>query len=142
MDLGVRCQGSGLHAQASREVILLDTHALVWLHLGHRRARPLKQRRARLLASPASVLELQFLVEARRLRLRGSSTVEDLAADPQWLVDEPPAGAWFSQAIAVDWTRDPFDRLIVAHALFRNWRLATADAVILERLPRANVMEL
>jgi PIN domain nuclease of toxin-antitoxin system len=142
MDLGVRCEGRDLHAQAWREVILLDTHALVWLHLGHRRARPLKQRRARLLASPASVLELQFLVEAKRLRLRGSSTVEDLAADPQWLVDEPPAGGWFSQAIAVEWTRDPFDRLIVAHALFRGWRLATADAVILERLPRANVMEL
>jgi PIN domain nuclease of toxin-antitoxin system len=123
-------------------VILLDTHALVWLNLGHRRARPLRLRRGRLFASPASILELQFLVEARRLRFRGSSSVEDLAADPRWLVDEPPAGAWFAQAVAVAWTRDPFDRLIVAHALLRGWQVATADAVILERLPRANVFEL
>src|SRR6185295_18123622 len=77
--------------------------------------------------SPASLLELQFLIEAGRIRLR-EGTLEQLAEDDRWLVDDPPAAAWFGRAVDLSWTRDPFDRLLVAHARYRGWRLATADA--------------
>jgi PIN domain nuclease of toxin-antitoxin system len=40
------------------------------------------------------------------------------------------------------WTRNPFDRIIVAHALVRGWRLATADRVILEHLDPRYAIEL
>ncbi len=40
------------------------------------------------------------------------------------------------QAIDLSWTRDPFDRLLVAHARLRGWRFATADAALLKRLER------
>ncbi len=40
------------------------------------------------------------------------------------------------------WTRDPFDRLLVAHAQLRGFKLATSDAVILERLDPREVLEL
>jgi PIN domain nuclease of toxin-antitoxin system len=123
-------------------VILLDTHALLWLHQGNRRAQPLLAPKARLRTSPASLLELQFLVEAGRLRLKHRAGVEALFADPRWIVDEPPSGAWFARALDLDWTRDPFDRLLVAHALLRGWELATADSVILENLPKECVAEL
>jgi PIN domain nuclease of toxin-antitoxin system len=89
--------------------------------------------------SPASVLELQFLHESGKMRLR-NHTVEWVVHDDRWLVDEPPAGAWFLRAAETGWTRDPFDRLLVAHAQIRRWRLATADTRILEYLgPTASV---
>jgi PIN domain nuclease of toxin-antitoxin system len=116
-------------------VILLDTNALIWLEQGHVRVRALAQRRARLYISPASLLEMQFLSEAGRIRLRGA-TVADLAyRDDLWLLDDPPAAQWFDESLQWGWTRDPFDRLIVAHARLRRWQLATADAALLERLP-------
>src|SRR5712692_1543196 len=87
----------------------------------------------RIYASPASVLELQCLLEANRIRLRHGS-VQWVTEDDRWMIDEPSAGAWFVRAVGVGWTRDPFDRLLAAHAQLRRWRLATSDANILEHL--------
>ena len=115
-------------------MILLDTNALIWLEQGHKRARPLSGERKQLYVSPASLLELQILLEAGRIRLRGSGLAE-LAEHPRWLLDDPPSAAWFDEAMELGWTRDPFDRLIVAHARLRGWRIATSDAVMLEHLP-------
>jgi PIN domain nuclease of toxin-antitoxin system len=120
-------------------VILLDTNALIWLHQGHRRARRLAALARSPYLSPASVLELQFLVEAGRIRL-GSGTIFDLAGDPRWILDDPPAVPWFRRAVEVGWTRDPFDRLLVAHALYRGWRLATGDDDLIERLGAAQCL--
>jgi PIN domain nuclease of toxin-antitoxin system len=111
-------------------MILLDTDALIWLDAGHRRARPLLAQAAPLRVSPASLLELQFLEESGRLRV----AIDDLVADDRWRVDDPPSLQWMLRAAEERWTRDPFDRLIVAHARLRGWRLATADDAILERL--------
>ncbi|MET0213371.1 MAG: PIN domain-containing protein [Vicinamibacterales bacterium] len=120
-------------------MILLDTNALIWLEQGHPRSRVLLQADPQLYVSPATLLELQFLIEAGRIRLRGG-TLERLADDDRWLLDDPPAAAWFREAIDLAWTRDPFDRLLVAHAQLRGWRLATADTVLLKRLtPTARV---
>ena len=40
-------------------------------------------------------------------------------------------------AIDLDWTRDPFDRLIAAHALVENVPLITADRTMREHLALA-----
>ena len=122
-------------------MILLDTNALIWLEQGHARGRALLRADRQLYVSPASMLELQFLIEAGRIRLR-EGTLEQLAEDDRWLVDDPPAAAWFSRAIDLSWTRDPFDRLLVAHARYRGWRLATADTSILKRLKASERLEL
>jgi PIN domain nuclease of toxin-antitoxin system len=123
-------------------VILLDTNALLWLETGHARARPLTKPKQRLYVSPASLLEVQFLVELGRVRLRGAASRRDLADDDRWTLDEPPARVWFEEAISLPWTRDPFDRLIVAHALARDWKLATADTHILEHVDRRQTIAL
>ena len=128
--------------QARRSMILLDTNALIWLHQGHRRSRPLAKAAARLYISPASLLEVQFLVEAGRVGLRPGASVSDLVDDERWLVDEPPAAAWFLRALEVGWTRDPFDRLLVAHARVRGWQLATGDVALSERLGAKDSVEL
>ena len=122
---------------------LLDTNALIWLDQGHRRARPLLKRGAALALyiSPASLLELQMLNEVGRIRL-AAGALEALTHDERWLLDDPPAGDWFLRASDLSWTRDPFDRLLVAHARLRGWRLATGDAALLARLGDRERLEL
>jgi len=97
-------------------VILLDTNAIIWLEQRHPRARPLTKA-GRLYISPASILELQFLQEAGRVRFRRGEASD--IAHGAWLLDDPPAVRWFETAVDLTWTRDPFDRLIVAHARLR-----------------------
>jgi PIN domain nuclease of toxin-antitoxin system len=119
-------------------VILLDTNALIWLDGNHRRARPLRDRAAQPRVSPASLLELQFLAESGRIRV----DFDGLIGDARWKIDDPPALQWMLRAGEGQWTRDPFDRLLVAHARLRGWRLATADETILERLRARERFEL
>jgi PIN domain nuclease of toxin-antitoxin system len=114
-------------------VILLDTNAVIWALQQHRRARPLADR-PRLQISPATLLELQFLLEAGRLALPSGASPVAVVNDRRWLLDEPPSGRWFQQAMEIGWTRDPFDRLLVAHARIRGWKLATGDAALLDGL--------
>ena len=124
--------GSDISVPA-KTVILLDTNAVIWLDLAHPRSRPLTRNNAALYVSPATLLELQFLTETNRIRLRGGDA-QTLVSDDRWLLDDPPAAAWFAEAIDLNWTRDPFDRLIAAHAQLRGWRVATGDSRLLQAL--------
>jgi PIN domain nuclease of toxin-antitoxin system len=114
-------------------VILLDTNAVIWLDRDHARTRALTRNRQSLHISPATLLELQFLEEAGRIRLF-SGDAGAIAIDDRWTLDDPPAASWFAAAIELSWTRDPFDRLLAAHARLRGWRLATADATLIAGL--------
>jgi len=120
-------------------VILLDTNAVIWMDQKHPRIRKLA-RAPRLLVSPATVLELQLLEEIGRLRLH--SGVRGIVEAESWEIDEPPVIDWFERAAEESWTRDPFDRLIVAHARLRRHRLATGDRAILEQLRPSERIEL
>jgi PIN domain nuclease of toxin-antitoxin system len=122
-------------------VTLLDTNAVIWLEQGHPRARPLLKDRRRLYVSPATLLELQFLQETGRIRMDVAS-VSALGQDERWLLDDPPAAAWFLRAADLVWTRDPFDRLIAAHAMLRRWRLATGDDDLVDRLGPGTAIQL
>lgn len=141
MDLGL---GPGrAHVLEDGEIVtLLDTNAVIWAHTRHARSRRLVRLHGRRYVSPATVLELQMLVEAGRITLAPKATVDDLVYNQDWLLDDPPAVAWFEQATTVGWTRDPFDRLIVAHAQLRGWRLATGDGHLIERLGAGKTFEL
>jgi PIN domain nuclease of toxin-antitoxin system len=120
---------------------LLDTNALIWLDQGHRRARPLTKSSSTLYISPASLLELQMLNELGRIELTAGG-LEALAEDERWMLDDPPATSWFLRSTDISWTRDPFDRLIVAHARLRGWRLATGDRAVLSHLGARERLEL
>ena len=122
-------------------VILLDTNALIWLEQRNPRALRLTARQTRLYLSPASVLELQFLLEAGRIRLRANG-VSDVVSRGPWLLDDPSAAEWFERALELGRVRDPFDRLLAAHALYRGWRLASADTTLLGILPERLRLEI
>ena len=121
-------------------MILLDTNALIWVDQRHPRAGQVLRARHTLHVSPATLLELQLLQEAGRIRLRRS--LQAIAADDRWILDEPAASPWFLRAADLTWTRDPFDRLLAAHVLLRGWRLATGDGSLLERLGSDHTLEL
>jgi PIN domain nuclease of toxin-antitoxin system len=118
-------------------VILLDTNAIIWIVRHHRRTRGLV-RHPSLRISPSSILELQLLAEVGSVRL----DIRNVLADERWCVDEPPSVDWFTKAAEESWTRDPFDRLIVAHARLRGWKLATGDGGILDHLRPSERVEL
>jgi PIN domain nuclease of toxin-antitoxin system len=120
-------------------LILLDTHALIWLLAGHRRAGKIPDR-GRLYVSPASLLEMQFLSEIGRIKLK--LPLDQIVDDDRFAVDDPSSTALFQAAVELSWTRDPFDRLIVGHARLRGWRLATADERIVGHLAKSAVVEI
>lgn len=121
-------------------MILLDTNALIWLDQNHRRVRTLARSAPHLLVSPATLLELQLLDEIGRLRLR--TGLRGVIDSDRWRIDEPPALQWFEHAAEELWTRDPFDRLIVAHARLRRLKLASGDRAVLDRLRASERVEL
>ena len=140
MDVDLDASWSQFQA-AEASVILLDTHALIWLDQGRAGVDTLLRRSPRVYISPATLLELQFLDEVGRLRLP-KGDAQALAVDDRWTLDDPPAASWFAAALDLSWTRDPFDRLIAAHARLRGWRLATADETLLRGLGPRHTIEL
>jgi PIN domain nuclease of toxin-antitoxin system len=122
-------------------VILLDTHVVVWLYQDPVRLLP-DQVRERLNAetlalSPFVKLELQYLFEAGRVAIPAQSIVDDLVPKLEMLVADPSTAQVGQAAIGLDWTRDPFDRLISAQAVASGMPLITKDRVIRRHLPLA-----
>ena len=140
MDLDLERARTGVQAPQAA-VILLDTHALIWLDQGRPRVGALLRGGRRLYVSPATLLELQFLEEAGRVRLP-KGDAQAIAVDDRWTLDDPPAASWFVAALDLSWTRDPFDRLLAAHARLRGWRLATADDALIKHLGPRHTVEL
>jgi PIN domain nuclease of toxin-antitoxin system len=113
--------------------LLLDTHFLIWTVLGSRRLHefPWIDQYRPWSVSPLSFLEIQFLAEVGRLSVRNPEFVNAVTEDARFIVDEVPLLPLVRQALRVGWTRDPFDRLLVAHSVARRVALCTTDARIL-----------
>jgi PIN domain nuclease of toxin-antitoxin system len=122
-------------------VIYLDTHVLVHLYLGQLERLSPAARRAiegnELLASPAAVLELEFLHAIGRLRPPASKVMDVLGSDLGVRVCDLSFRSVVEHALREGWGRDPFDRLIVANAKARRAPLVTKDEKIQQHYPRA-----
>jgi PIN domain nuclease of toxin-antitoxin system len=84
-----------------------------------------------------AVLELAYLHEVGRARDPVAATLEALRHSIGLSVADAPASALAEAGLDLSWTRDPFDRLIAAHAIVTGAPLITADRTILESLPQA-----
>ena len=80
--------------------------------------------------SPIVILELEFLHEIKRLDDPAERVIEDLGAEIGLRVCDTPFPLVIRQAVEERWTRDPFDRLIVAQARLNKAALITLDTVI------------
>lgn len=117
------------------EVVYLDTCVIIWmfggeLHKLSKAAMERIQRTEEILVSPAVLLELQFLHEIKRARSSATKVIEQLSNEIGLTICQLPFAAVAEHALTQSWTRDPFDRLIVAHARANNAALLTKDEQI------------
>lgn len=111
-------------------MVFLDTHVVVWLFAEAERIPASVRKRideAELFVSPVVRLELSLLAEIGRVRLPAEAFLSALRRDLGLRVEE---SGWLRCAEIADhlsWTRDPFDRLIAAHAIAFAAPLCTRD---------------
>ncbi len=122
-------------------MIMLDTHIAVALYEGRTAGLSTATKRAidrePVSISPAVVLELELLHEIGRLRVGAAPIARHLAERLAISV----AGERFAdvafEALALGFTRDPFDRLIAAHAALLKAPLVTLDETLHRHYPHA-----
>ena len=122
-------------------MIHLDTHVVIWLALrrSHRLSAPARTlvERDESQISPMVMLELEILFERGKIDRDAASLIERLSGRIELAISETPLPSIVDRARSFAWTRDPFDRLIVANAMADDVRLVSADATILENFAGA-----
>ena len=122
--------------------VYIDTHVAVWLAQGDlSKLSPAAKAAiasADLLLSPMVLLELQYLRELGRLTL----TADEIRLKLEHELDARLCSLDFASVVTVAiheaWTRDPFDRMIVANAKTNGLSvLVSADQNIRTHYPRA-----
>ena len=122
-------------------MIYLDTHVVVWLYAGDTN----KLTKSgidlindnNLLVSPIVQLELQYLLEIKRITQPADTILKDLAKTIGLKTCNKPFNDVIKQSINQNWTRDPFDRIIVAQASINKTKLLTKDKTILKNYTSA-----
>jgi PIN domain nuclease of toxin-antitoxin system len=122
-------------------IAYLDTNIVVWLAQGAlSRITPRAQQlleTASLLISPIVLVELEYLYEVHRIKLPSQDIYVKLQHEIGMRVCDLDFPAIANMTIAEKWTRDPFDRLIVAHAKANGLApLISADQEIQQHYPR------
>ena len=117
-------------------MIHLDTHAAIWLAEANERrlsrtARRLIDRQP-LAISPGVVLALEVLSEIGRLQNPPAAILARLHDQADASLSATSFADIAAAATTFAWTRDVFDRLIVANAMADGARLLTADQMILD----------
>lgn len=127
--------------QSERPLIHLDTHVVCWLYDGLVSKISASARTAietgRPAVSPMVELEITYLREIGRFRDTSPQVLGALASEIGLCVSQTPLSRVIGEALALTWTRDAFDRLIVAHAAADGARLVTRDSRILDHFPAA-----
>ena len=116
-------------------MIYLDTHVVVWLYAGDKSQLTEKGVKLinenELLISPIVQLELQYLLEIKRITQPAASILKDLAKRVGLKTCQKPFEQVMQESIKQRWTRDPFDRIIVAQAALDKTTLLTKNKTIL-----------
>lgn len=129
--------------RTGESVVCLDTHIVCWLYEGDverlsEHAIETIESSECLLVSPMVDLELQYLYEIGRISRGPEEILAALAEEIGLQVSSSPFSLVVKAARNINWTRDPFDRLITAQVmLMENARLVTKDRLIREHCTRA-----
>jgi PIN domain nuclease of toxin-antitoxin system len=122
-------------------IAYLDTDVVLWLAAGKvdrlsSVARGLVDK-ADLLLSPMAFLELEYLHELGRTKFPARDLLKKVSHETNLTLCESPFPAIASAALDEKWTRDLFDRLIVANAKANGFAwLISADEEIARHYPR------
>lgn len=120
---------------------LIDTHVVLWLGKDPEHFLPERVRRRlnadTLVLSPFVALELQSLYEVGKINVPAKAVIDELAPKLELVISDPPSALICEVAATLDWTRDPFDRLIAAQSIATETALITKDRHIRKNLPLA-----
>lgn len=119
------------------EAVYLDTHIIVWLrqkelHKLSQNAIDAIENADKLLISPMVELELKYLYEIGKVTDTPHNIIGDLDAMIGLEVDNIDFHTVIKKSLFIEWTRDPFDRLIVANCIAKNAKLVTKDEMIIK----------
>lgn len=119
----------------------LDTHVVCWLYAGEverlsAAARQLIES-TRIMISPLVQLEIAYLREIGRFRDDPVDVLGALSGSIGLSVSQTPFSQVVAHALHINWTRDAFDRLIVAHATADDALLLTKDNRVRDHFDRA-----
>ena len=122
-------------------MIYLDTHVVAWLHgIGAARipaaARDAIEGADDIRISPMVRLELKYLFEMGRLSEPPLIVLDAIQAPLGLTICDASFIEVARLAESQNWTRDPFDRLIVAHAALHEAELITKDEYLHAHYPR------
>lgn len=128
--------------RSRQALVFLDTHVIAWLYAGlvEKLSEPAKEaiEAGRVCASPIAELELQYLHEIGRLSEPPARIISTLHDEIGLEVPKLSLNRLVDVAVQLIWTRDAFDRLIVASAqVTAGARLVSKDRVIREHYPQA-----
>jgi PIN domain nuclease of toxin-antitoxin system len=116
-------------------IIFLDTHIVVWLYSGKTElftSKALSEvRKCELYISPIVKLELSYLFEIEKIKVNPDKVLLTLNQEIGLKLSEDSFIEIIDEAMKINWTRDPFDRIITAQAKIRNAKLLTKDQSIL-----------
>ena len=119
----------------------LDTQLVIWLGEARLdRLTPLAQAAledGELAISPMVLLELEYLYEIHRIVRPPLALAQQLWNQIGLEIKDAGFAAIIGTAISETWTRDPFDRIIVAHARADSAPLITSDSKIRENYSKA-----
>lgn len=119
----------------------LDTHAVVWLYTGELKRIPKnllsKMEQAELSISPPVIFELALLHQIGKTKDSEDKVISFLQREIKLKVDNVDCRKLFEKASDLTWTRDPFDRMIVACAQVSQVPLVTKDLHIHENFKQA-----
>jgi len=116
-------------------LIYLDTHVVVWLYSGltdklSELAKSLINDNE-IYISAIVRLELQYLYEIKRITHQPDTIIAELSEQIELQICNKSFNQIISMSLAINWTRDPFDRIITANAQIGNNILLSKDGNIL-----------
>ncbi len=114
--------------------LYLDTHVVVWLYAGDAARFPDTAKKllesCELYVSPIVLLELTYLYEIDRISVDSEHIILTLTNQLNLKVCDRLFSEVVMEAMKLNWTRDPFDRIIVATATLSNCSLLSKDKLI------------
>ena len=115
-------------------MVYLDTHLVLWLYadsldlISRQALQAIEENEVYI--SPIVELELQYLKESKKIKKSPSEIIESLHKEINLKVCTKDFQSIIRESLKVHWTRDPFDRIMVAHASLNNDMLLTKDSSI------------
>jgi PIN domain nuclease of toxin-antitoxin system len=112
-------------------MIFLDTHAVIWLYSGQLdlfNPKSLKLiNTEQVCISHIVRLEIQYLYEIKRVKFESGLIIDTLIDEIGLKFSDNNFDSIVRQALHFSFTRDPFDRIIVADASINNSKLISKD---------------